>query len=334
MAESPKDSPKLDLTRIEDFDPTKEPQGPDVGTLLGLEPAVDPTAAPGTDQLLAQIRSGQPSMPPPPPPITQLSIPPMFTGSVPTRAPEPTRIMDEDVDPVEPAASSPMSDVKRFSEQLSVAKELVPAAFPFSVMIDGMLAPEEKERLLDLLNRENLGIRPMDLEPQLEEGRVLIPRVSEFAGVMIVQALRSSSARIRIGPSDDIFATDDTRADTDEGIAPHLNPPVVTSYEAAHAADRIPVTPEASLPELGPYTVIDIVTASAGLSVQAVEAVRSTEYQELLEALQKELRFKAWRKGATAVLNFSVQLNLLTLPSRYRVLVTGSAVRSASAGPS
>jgi len=73
---------------------------------------------------------------------------------------------------------------------------------------------------------------------------------------------------------------------------------------------------------------------SAALSVQSVEAARSTEYQDMLDALGRELRYKAWRKGASAVLNFSVQLDLLTLPSRYRMLVTGSAVRAAQApGP-
>src|SRR5579885_196064 len=87
--------PKLDLTRIDDFDALKEPEGPDMGTLLGLQPAPDPAtnAAAGastgagaglseTDALLAAIREPQAESLAPiaPPPITSVSIPPPFRG--------------------------------------------------------------------------------------------------------------------------------------------------------------------------------------------------------------------------------------------------------------
>jgi hypothetical protein len=220
------------------------------------------------------------------------------------------------------------------SEQLSAGKENVPAAFPFSLMIEGWLAPEERERLLDLMSRQNLEIREVDLEPQFEAGRILIPRVSEFVCVMIVQALRGTAADIRLGPSDDIFATEDTRTRPDEGLPYRSPPPRSPQYDTEHPAERIPVTADSSAPGMGPLLVIDVVTASALLSTQVVEASSSSEYQEMLESLQRELKLKAWRKGATAILNFSIELTALTLPTRYRMLVSGSAVRSASSVPS
>jgi hypothetical protein len=326
-------SPKLDLTRLEDFpvspmtaeEQAKEPAGPDFGTLL---------SAPLGTQDLPGLQQTSTSAPPPPPgpgpatPDTETLLK-MLRES---------RTKPAAASPAPPAPPKPppgaLEEVRKFSEQISAAKELVPAAFPFSVMIDGMLAPEERERLVDLLNRENLEIREIDLEPQFAEGRILIPRVSEFVGILIVQALRSSGARIRIGPADQIFSTADTKTEMVEEIAAHFSPTPSASFEFNHSAERIPVTSDSKLPELGPYTVVDIVTASAALTIQAVEAARSTEYQEMIENLQRELRFKAWRKGATAILNYSVQLNLLSLPSRYRVVVTGSAVRAATSAHS
>src|SRR5437764_1503439 len=74
----------------------------------------------------------------------------------------------------------------------------VPTSFPFSLMIEGTLRPEEREKLIDLISREKFGIREVDLEPQLESGRILIPRISEYAGVLLVQALRNTQARLRL----------------------------------------------------------------------------------------------------------------------------------------
>ena len=61
-----------------------------------------------------------------------------------------------------------------------------------------------------------------------------------------------------------------------------------------------------------------------------LQAESSPEYQMLLEALQRELKFKAYRKRATAIVSFSVQLQQLHMPVHYRVLVTGSAVKTRS----
>src|SRR4051812_40911652 len=96
--------PKLDLTRIEDFDPTKEPSGPDLGSILGgggsgaIAPAPsDEPGAPGgpseTDALLAAIRGGQGTATGAPAPITAVSMP--------TRGSEQTRGFSQ------PASSEP-----------------------------------------------------------------------------------------------------------------------------------------------------------------------------------------------------------------------------------
>jgi uncharacterized protein YbjQ (UPF0145 family) len=219
--------------------------------------------------------------------------------------------------------------VKDYSERVSVGQPAVAASYPFSLLIEGALTPQEQEKLIDLINRENMGIREMDLEPQFAESRVLIPRISEYAGVLIVQALRAARARMRLGPSDTIFASQETSSADD----PVVNPAPLTrldfSAEETPSAESLPISAdvvgEGASP--GAFVAIDVVTASAALRTSSVEAVKSVEYQELLEALTRELKYKAYRKGANAIVNFSVQLTPLSLPTHYRVTVMGSAVR-------
>ena len=237
------------------------------------------------------------------------------------------------VSPVPPAATSVTSVkdtlglLREFAERVPVGKPVVAAAFPFSLRIEGHLTAEEKEKLIDLLNRENMGIREVDLEPQLQAGRILIPRISEFAAILLVQALRGVQADMRIGPSDSIYATAETRTPEDEN-APIPQQTARVFYDSdGHAAESLPVTSLPFLPELPHFNVIEVLTASASLKSQAVEAERSNEYQDMLEALQREIRYKAFHKGATAVVNYSIALVSLSLPSHYRITASGSAIR-------
>jgi hypothetical protein len=226
------------------------------------------------------------------------------------------------------APKAPLEKVKQYSEQFSTARAAVPAAFPFSLLITGRLEPEERERLLDLIERENMGFRPIDLEPQLEAGRILIPRISEYAGIVLLSALRTAKAKVRFGPSDEIFATADTQDSTEEELDSGERETQAYTSDPVHPAEDLPITTETHLPGHVSHAVVDIVMASAALKTMVVQAESSPEYQLLLEALSRELKYKAFRKGATAIVGFSVQLQQLHLPMHYRVLVTGSAVRT------
>ena len=88
----------------------------------------------------------------------------------------------------------------------------------------------------------------------------------------------------------------------------------------------LPVTNADTLPQFTRATVLDTLVTSGLLTTRAVEASSSQEYEVLLEALIRELRFKAQRRGANGILALRVQLTPLTLPTDYRVTVTGTAV--------
>ncbi len=214
----------------------------------------------------------------------------------------------------------PLAPIREAAAQSTELPPQVEAAFPFSLRIHGHLSEDERARLIDLVNREKLGIREVDLEPQFEAGRILIPRISEFAGILLVQTLRSTQARLELLPSEH---------DGQDDL--NLAPPEPKS--TAYAADGLgnarlsPVTSLPSLPEQPTVSVIEVLTASGVLSTREVEAEHAPEYQELLEALQDQIRHQALLKGAQGVVNFQVALVRLNLPTRYRVTVSGSAVR-------
>ncbi len=224
---------------------------------------------------------------------------------------------------------APTLETERPQKIPTAINAAIPAAFPFTLLIEGPLTSREKEKLVDIINREKMGIREIDLEPQLEGGKVLIPRISEFAGIYLIQQLRETRAKITFGPTDEVFAaqgtTDETQPhftsqDPTESKTPH---PV----ETQHPADSLPVTTERFLPGLEQYTAIDTLIASGTLQTFALETDATTEYQDLLTSLQRELKFKARRRGATGIIHFKIQLTPLTSPSCYRVTVMGLAIK-------
>lgn len=223
------------------------------------------------------------------------------------------------------STAAPSTDLKIDTPEAPLTPTL-----PFSLLITGPLTLHEREKLLDLLSRENIGIREVDLEPQFLSQKVLIPRVSEYAGVLIVQALRGTRAHLRLGPSDLIFATDETREDPNS-ITPSSEPSInhyrVQNDTPEHSAEAIRISADSSIPDLPGAQLIDFIIASTTLESDTVEAQNSPEYQAVLDALIRELKYKAHRKGGIAITHFSLELVPLSLPSQYRLTVSGSAVK-------
>ncbi|MEK6579025.1 MAG: hypothetical protein AABZ55_07340, partial [Bdellovibrionota bacterium] len=229
----------------------------------------------------------------------------------------------------QPNPSGALSHVRNYSENAAVVKASAQIALPFSLRINGELETYEREKLLDVLSAHGTGISAVDLEPQFTGNKILIPRISEYTLVCIVQTLRGTAAQMRFGLSDSIYASDDTKEESPKISEYALGAGAKYADEEKHlgAAVLIPVTSSGALPEISNPFVVDTVTASAALKSESVEANTSSEYQEILENLQKELKYKAFRKGAVGIVNFAVQLTQLTMPTHYRLTVLGTAIR-------
>lgn len=151
--------------------------------------------------------------------------------------------------------------------------------------------------------------------------------MSEFVCIAIAHLLRDSGARFRLGPSDRVFSG---QANED---APHVAGDTSTHLQhsgdpsSLHAAENIPVIAGNSLPAGQTWTVLDTVVASSMLKAEVVEFTKTPEFDDMIEGLKKELRFKAFHRGATAILQFTVQLSPLAVPTQYRLIASGIAIR-------
>jgi hypothetical protein len=252
------------------------------------------------------------------------------------------------------APQTPLSQVGAYSDAVGVSeiKSSVPAAFPFSLSIEGKLGDYERAKFLDFFAREDMGIREIDLEPQLESGHILIPRISEYAGILLVQTLRNFPVKMRLGPAEEIYRKYES---LDDPTAETLRPETVTTrYQASSRSSHpsysphsphsfgvssqrlpqgipleIPMTPDESLPQFSSFEVLDTIVVSATLKSEVVDE----EFQRVLENLQTEIRQRAFEKGATGVIRFKTEVTPLSVQSHYRIIASGVAIRPDNLNP-
>lgn len=225
----------------------------------------------------------------------------------------------------EPA--SPMDRIREFSETVVSTSIQVAATFPFSLKITGKLSAPDRARLLDFLSNENLGVREVDLEPQFDGGQILIPQVSEYAGVAIVHLLRDSGASFQLGPAGRVFSGHAEEGSVSLPVENDSHFRHESSSPTAHSAETIPVISGSEIPGCPLFKILDSLVASTTLKAKVVEFTNTKEFDEMVEALKMELRFKAFHRGGTAVLQYTLQLSPLAVPTQYRLIASGTAVR-------
>ena len=215
------------------------------------------------------------------------------------------------------------SDVLRNARTTSEGLQTVPVEepLPFTVRIEGILKPDERGRLLQLLESEKFPLDLKNTEMQLDAGRVLIPRISEYAAVAVVRCLRSSSAVVTLAPSEDPEWSSSTSAPQTQWIP----------AESSHPADALPVVTYDLRVEdwqgRWPHARLDTLMVSLVLVSQAVEVEASEEYQEALERLKQELRYRAHFKQAYAVGNLRETLSEFPhRPLHYRLSLSATLV--------
>ncbi len=226
-----------------------------------------------------------------------------------------------------------LEQIRENLEQIPSVSAVTEAALPFSLLLEhskGAWPAEDREKLLTVLSQHQMGIRELDLEPQFEQGKVLIPRISEYAAVLIVQALRNLPIQIHMDLSDRIFSTPETRSEPSLFAGLNLTRAPI---DPGHPAEQIPITPGDLLPGqegLGVpgMEVIDTIVVSATIDPKIVDAENSEEYAETVEALKRQLRYRAHHRGATGIIRFAIQMIPLTSPTSYRLILTGCAVKS------
>ena len=251
-------------------------------------------------------------------------------------SPDPSEAFDS-FDPTSPSPDTPLTEEAMpelgmtppdlGAQALHIQPEparVAEASRPFHLWIRGQLKSHEKDQLVDLLARENFGIREVDLEIQFEAGQVLLPRISEYAAVLVVQTLRGASVEFQLLPSEMALADGATK-----NISKRFTQTAQTVTTLDHPAESLPITKDPFLPGHENAHVFDQLVATGLIREPEWNAESSDSYSQMVEALKRELRFKAHLKKADGLVHFEAKI--LTSPwiseTECRVQVSASAVR-------
>mgnify|MGYP000966960687 CR=1 FL=1 len=200
----------------------------------------------------------------------------------------------------------------------------VPAAYPFTLEIQGHLSALDQEKFLDLMQEQSMGFRRPDLEPMLEAGHIKLPRISEYAAILIVQKLRDANVEFTLTPTQQ----GEEELQDHSTFASRSDQNTILTEPMPHPAELIPVTTGAHFPDSAYWTVVDTLVASTLLKAVFVESKNSSDYSRSVEALKNELRYKAHHLGANGIIQFSIQLTPLSDSASYRLTATATAVHT------
>jgi hypothetical protein len=167
------------------------------------------------------------------------------------------------------------------------------------------------------LTENSIGITSSELDFQLKSHRVLLPRISEFSGVKIIQDLRDSGLSFALKKSDEEpeFLADDGRS---------------KSFHFEAGVEQMPLeVPILPASEFKPteYRVLDSIQMVQYLRAEILEVEQSELFQDLLDRMTEALRKRAKLKGANALTHLSHRITPLRLPSQYQVELSASLLK-------
>ena len=177
----------------------------------------------------------------------------------------------------------------------------------FSIQIDGPLSLAERNRLEDFLRKEQLGIQPEDLRLQFETGHLWLPRLSEYAVVLLVQQLRTTSAEIRVSAS----------SEQSGSVEPELEYQAVKEQDQRENHDALPDLLSGPPPTGTVFENLGIYSATAlipidGVTAQLAGPSASDAYSNAVRRIETEIQKRAQSKGAELISDFKLSWEALT----------------------
>lgn len=188
-----------------------------------------------------------------------------------------------------------------------------------TLKIRGQVGPLERDRLLRLLSEHELGMSAQDLDVQIKSGRMLIPRINEYAATRIVQELRDSSLEFSV---QDVDQEDEQKTPQVAARFSHAR----TQTEAPKSSlEDVRICDRSDLLET--EEVFDLLEIPHTIGAQTVSAGKKDQYDALLGRVRLELKSRARIKGAHAIVDYQTTLDPLKDPAHYMLTVRGYLVR-------
>jgi hypothetical protein len=209
--------------------------------------------------------------------------------------------------------------VQEYAEKAQTFSESARIFQPFHLHIRGRFGPFERDKLLLFITENPIGLTSADLDLQINSGRVMIPRISEYAGIRLIQQLRDSDLDLVMRPS---------ARDADEPV--HETRPLEYHYSEKSGSNAvsfsIPILP-ANAASIALYDVFDSISGNQYLKVEMVEAQESQLFQEVVDRMIGSIKQKARLKGADALTHFQQKITPLRLPSQYQISIEATMLR-------
>jgi hypothetical protein len=258
--------------------------------------------------------------------VTPADAPPLKAAVEPTSTPandfgtdwnQPTQSHERPVATAEPFDA--MEEIKQYSENTRASNHDVPIHHPFHLLISGRFGPFERDKLLLFITENQIGVGSNDLDLQIKGGRVLFPRISEYAGIRLIQELRDSGLQFSLKPSK---RDEDEPVEQAQALQFHFDGE--TAREPAAVQVLVLSQNSTLLPQ---YEELDSVQTHQFIKAEMVEVERSDLFQDVIERMTESLKQKAKLKGGHALARLEHKISPLRLPSQYQVSVSAVVMR-------
>jgi uncharacterized protein YbjQ (UPF0145 family) len=250
-----------------------------------------------------------------------------------------TAIPNVNFDPVsdEDSHKETFDELRQYGKNLSPSGNLK-TPVPFSILITGIKYIEDAEKILSTLRSKSLNIDLSSIEAQAKRGKVLIPRISEYAAMYFARSLRSIDANLIVGPSDEIFSS----KDSDELATSELVSKLTLEQNKSEGINfqdlpksqvDVILTTSANVPGETISQFQGVVSSSKAVPLDmSLEQAIDAYSEEVLE----NIRRKTLDKKANAVVGVQISIQNFNelgdageTTSNYQVVASGTAVKLA-----
>ncbi|HRK02571.1 MAG TPA: hypothetical protein PLH57_07880 [Oligoflexia bacterium] len=278
---------------------------------------VNEASAPASDQALSALQASAPETP--------LDAPPAGLDQ-PQHSPE-----------ADQSAKATLKSVGEFAGRMTIGHPTVEANPAFSLFAKGTFNAEKIERIKGVLTSDEYGVRFEDVETQLSVGKLMVPRISEYAAIQLGQKIFDLVDTVEIALSDEIV---EGQVPDDELIDPdHFRKRTTDAHDLGDEPGSEADVFTATIGDFAGFTITRIlsaITLSEIVPASVAEAPQSHEFEQVTEKLTRELASRAFKLGAHGVIGISFAVKLIegyrdlggTDTRAYRMLATGTAVKA------
>ncbi len=212
-----------------------------------------------------------------------------------------------------------LNDVKDFAEVITATDLSIEGNPPFSVILSKIKYHEDSLEILDILKELQIikEDNDEDARASLERGQILIPRLSEYAAIVLCHKMRRFDLNLKMGLSQEIHANS-TFEKSDKGLISRKsilsNKKITESFkESDIKLEDIQITTLSSFENHSVLKNLGIISKSKSIPNEELTSdLFETTYKTTSEELMLELKNEAKKLNVNGLLG--VTINLINNP--------------------